>query len=98
VLRRERVLSKDVAKILRWLKFPGEFQLVREATIGYDRFAALAQKYAQRVVIAQAGKLRITAECTCKTDKIDGADPGGVPRQGHDSQGRDAAWRSRAAS
>ncbi len=35
-----------------------------EATIGYDWFAALAEKYAQRVVIAHAGKLRIIAEST----------------------------------
>ena len=87
VLRRERVLCKDVAKIVRLLQSLGEFQLVVEATIGYDWLAALAEKYAQRVVIAHAGKLRIIAESTCKTDKIDGADPGGVPGQGHDSRG-----------
>jgi transposase len=44
---------------------------VVEATIGYDWFAAMAEKYACRVVIAHAGKLRIIAESTRKTDKVD---------------------------
>jgi len=45
--------------------------VVVEATIGYDWFAALAEKYARRVVVAHAGRLRIIAESTRKTDKID---------------------------
>jgi transposase len=47
------------------------FQITVEATIGYDWFAALAEEYAQRVVLAHPGKLRIIAESTRKTDKID---------------------------
>jgi transposase len=65
------MLCKDVKKIEHFLKSLGTFQVVVEATIGYDWFAALAGKYAQRVVIAHAGKLRIIAESTRKTDKID---------------------------
>jgi transposase len=55
----------------QFLRALGPFQVTVEATIGYDWFAALAEKYAQRVVIAHAGKLRIIADSTRKTDKID---------------------------
>jgi transposase len=71
VLKRERILCKDVTKITKLLKSLGEFCVTVEATIGYDWFAALAEKYARRVVIAHAGKLRVIAESTRKTDKID---------------------------
>lgn len=71
VVQRMRVLCQEVEKIEKFLKSLGTFQVVVEATIGYDWFAALAEKHAQRVVIAHAGKLRIIAESTRKTDKID---------------------------
>jgi transposase len=60
-----------VDKIRKFLKSLGRFEVTVEATIGYDWFASLAETYAARVVIAHAGKLRIIAESTCKTDKID---------------------------
>ena len=71
VVQRVRILCKDVSQIEQFLQSLGQFEVVVEATIGYDWFAALAENYAQRVVIAHAGKLRIIAESTCKTDKID---------------------------
>lgn len=71
VVRRQRILCKQVTKIENFLKSLGEYQVTVEATIGYDWFAALAEKSARRVVIAHAGKLRVIAESTRKTDKID---------------------------
>ena len=71
VVQRKRLLCCEPFKIERFLESLGEFQVVVEATIGYDWFAALAEKHAQRVVIAHAGKLRVIAESTRKTDKID---------------------------
>jgi transposase len=71
VVRRERILCREVAKLRRFLKSLGPFQVTVEATIGYDWFAALAEEFADRVVIAHPGKLRIIAESTRKTDKID---------------------------
>lgn len=66
-----RILCRDVEKICEFFKSFGDFQVTVEATLGYDWFAALAEQYAQRVVVAHAGKLRVIAESTCKTDKID---------------------------
>lgn len=70
-LSSQRILCKDVTKIEKYFESLGSFQVTVEATIGYDWFAALAEKYADRVVIAHAGKLRVIAESTRKTDKID---------------------------
>lgn len=70
-VRRQRILCKEVSRIDTFLKSLDAYHVVVEATIGYDWFAALAETSAQRVVIAHAGKLRIIAESTRKTDKID---------------------------
>lgn len=71
LIQGKRIACKEVSKIEQFLRSLGKFQVTVEATIGYDWFAALAEKYADRVVIAHAGKLRIIAESTRKTDKID---------------------------
>lgn len=71
VCQRERIECQQLDRLQRFFESLGTFQVVVEATIGYDWFAALAEKYAQRVVIAHAGKLRIIAESTKKTDKVD---------------------------
>ena len=66
-----RILCCEQAKLRAFFKEMEAFQVTVEATIGYDWFAALAEEYADRVVVAHAGKLRIIAESTRKTDKID---------------------------
>ena len=71
LIESRRILCRDVDRISEFLKSLGDFQVTVEATIGYDWFAALAEHYAQRVVVAHAGKLRVIAESTRKTDKID---------------------------
>lgn len=71
VKHRRRLLCSDVEGIERFLESQIPFRVVVEATIGYEWFAALAERTAERVVIAHAGKLRVIAESTRKTDKID---------------------------
>ena len=71
LIESKRVLCREEDKITQFFASLGDFEVTVEATIGYDWFAALAEKYAKRVVVAHAGKLRIIAESTRKTDKID---------------------------
>jgi len=66
-----KILCKDTQHIVSFFRSLGDFKVTVEATIGFDWFASLASLYAKRVVIAHAGKLRIIAESTRKTDKID---------------------------
>jgi transposase len=70
VARRRLTCSRPEA-ILKFLEKLGPCEVVVEATIGFDWFAALAERVCRRVVIAHAAKLRIIAESTRKTDKID---------------------------
>jgi transposase len=70
-VKMQKLLCKDTDAIEAFFAELGEFALTVEATIGYDWFAALAERYAKDVQIAHAGKLRIIAESTKKTDKID---------------------------
>jgi hypothetical protein len=71
VRHRQRIPCRDVDRIGQLLRDQGPHQLVVEATIGYEWFAGLAERFAQRVVVAHAGKLRVIAESTRKTDKVD---------------------------
>lgn len=71
LIKNQRISCQAVEEITKFFKSIGDFQVTVEATIGYDWFASLAEHYAHRVVIAHAGKLRIIAESTRKTDKID---------------------------
>jgi transposase len=47
------------------------FQLVVEATASYEWFVQLVEPAADRVVLAHPGKLRVIAESTRKSDKLD---------------------------
>jgi transposase len=47
------------------------FQLTVEATSSYEWFVALLEPLAERVVLAHPKKLRVIAESTRKTDKLD---------------------------
>lgn len=71
VVDRKRLMCCEVQRIESFLKTHTPYQLTVEATIGYEWFASLAEQSARRVVLAHAGKLRIIAESTRKTDKID---------------------------
>lgn len=71
VSERRRMNCSEVERIDQFVVSHTPCQLVVEATIGYEWFASLAEKRAERVVLAHAGKLRVIAESTRKTDKID---------------------------
>ncbi|MFQ5464271.1 MAG: IS110 family transposase [Phycisphaerae bacterium] len=49
----------------------GDFRVVVEATASYEWFFLLIEDLADRLVLAHPKKLRVIAESTCKTDKID---------------------------
>lgn len=71
MLTSRRIQCSRPAEIESFLREQGPAELVVEATIGFDWFASLAEGVCERVVIAHPGKLRIIAESTRKTDKID---------------------------
>lgn len=71
VVGRKRIMCCEVHRIEEFLKSHTPCRLTVEATIGYEWFAGVAEQIAERVVIAHAGKLRVIAESTRKTDKID---------------------------
>jgi transposase len=71
VRQRQRLLCSCLDQVEQFLASHTPHQLVVEATIGYEWFADLADKHADRVVLAHSGKLRVIAESTRKTDKID---------------------------
>ena len=62
---------QDTAAIQEFFAALGRFQVVVEATAAYEWFFLLIEKYADRLVLAHPKKLRVIAESTRKTDKID---------------------------
>ena len=71
LVKNHKILCNDVTAIRDFFRSLGRFKVTVEATIGFDWFASLASEFAERVVIAHPSKLRIIAESTRKTDKID---------------------------
>lgn len=57
--------------LLMWRLRHGPFQLVVEATASYEWFLELVEPLAERVLLAHPGKLRVIAESTRKSDKLD---------------------------
>jgi transposase len=62
---------QDTAIIRAFFKGLGRFQAVLEATAAYEWFFLLIEDLADRMVLAHPKKLRVIAESTRKTDKID---------------------------
>ena len=71
VLARKRFACQDVDGIYQFFRELGTFQVVVEATASYEWFVRLVEPFACRVVLAHPRKLRVIAESTSKTDKID---------------------------
>jgi transposase len=69
--RTRRFGHTSTAAIVEFFQSLGEFQVTVEATASYEWFVRLIEPYAQRVVLAHPGKLRIIAESTRKSDKLD---------------------------
>ena len=73
---RQKIASKrlhcsDSQGITTWLAGFRPFQLVVEATASYEWFVQLIEPLAERVVLAHPAKLRVIAESTRKSDKLD---------------------------
>jgi transposase len=67
----QRLHCCDPQGISTWLAGFRPFQLVVEATASYEWFVQLIEPLAERVVLAHPGKLRVIAESTRKSDKLD---------------------------
>ena len=71
LLFRKRFSNLMSEQIVVFLKTLGEFQLTVEATASYEWFVQLVEPLAMRIVLAHPGKLRVIAESTRKSDKLD---------------------------
>jgi transposase len=68
---RKRFNCRDTASIRSFFEHLGAFQVVVEATANYEWFLLLVEDLADRWVLAHPKKLRVIAESTHKSDKID---------------------------
>jgi hypothetical protein len=71
VLVRRKLWCADEASIRRFFAELGEFDVVIEATASYEWFVRLIEPLARRVVLAHPKKLRVIAESTRKSDRLD---------------------------
>jgi transposase len=71
VVQRGRFRCEETARIRAFFEALGRFQVVVEATAAYEWFFLLIEDLADRLVLAHPKKLRVIAESTRKTDKID---------------------------
>ncbi len=67
----KRLVCATPELIVAYFKKMGEFQAVIEATASYEWLVRLLEPLAQRIVLAHPKKLRVIAESTRKSDKID---------------------------
>jgi len=71
VLARRRFGNRPTEPIVQFLAGLGEFAIVCEATASYEWFVQLVEPLAQQVVLAHPGRLRVIAESTRKSDRLD---------------------------
>jgi transposase len=71
VVCRKRMSCVEEDKIREWFARQTPFQVVVEATASYEWFVKLVEPMADRVVLAHPKKLRVVAESTRKSDKLD---------------------------
>lgn len=71
VVARARHKCRNTAELRRWFEALGPFQLAVEATAAYEWLFLLIEDLADRLVLSHPKKLRVIAESTRKTDKID---------------------------
>ena len=70
-LARRQLLCADEATLVKFFSELGEFEAVVEATASYEWFVRLIEPHARRVVLAHPKKLRVIAESTRKSDRLD---------------------------
>ena len=71
VVERKTLRCNRPDQITGWFRGLGPFQATVEATSSYEWFVQLVEPFAERVVLAHPKKLRVIAESTRKTDKLD---------------------------
>src|SRR5436305_9740648 len=71
VLKRQSLNCGEPGKIVAFFREVGEFQAVVEATASYEWLWQLLEPLADRLVLAHPKKLRVIAESTRKTDRLD---------------------------
>jgi transposase len=71
ITARRRFACRDTGGIRAFFEGLKRFQVVVEATAAYEWFFLLIEDLADRLVLAHPKKLRVIAESTRKTDKID---------------------------
>ncbi len=71
VVKRARFRCDRSDEVRAFFQELGPFQVVVEATAAYEWFFQLLEDLADRLVLAHPKKLRVIAESTRKTDKID---------------------------
>ncbi len=71
VVKRARFRCDESEAIRAFFQELGPFQVVVEATAAYEWFFLLIENLADRLVLAHPKKLRVIAESTRKSDKID---------------------------
>jgi transposase len=68
---RQRFYCSTPELIVAYFRKLGSFQAVVEATASYEWLVRLLEPFADRMVLAHPGKLRVIAESTRKNDKVD---------------------------
>jgi transposase len=71
VVARRTTACDETGKMVAFFESLGPFRVAVEATAGYAWFVELMEPLAEEVVLANPNKLRVIAESTKKTDKLD---------------------------
>jgi transposase len=71
VLARRTINCKETTEIVDFFRKFRPFKVVVEATASYPWFVELVEPLAERVVLGNPKKLRVIAESTRKTDRLD---------------------------
>ena len=71
ILDRKRYYCSEPERIVTFFESIKPFRVVVEATASYEWLLALLEPMAERVVLAHPKKMRVIAESTRKSDKLD---------------------------
>ncbi|WP_165236091.1 IS110 family transposase [Aquisphaera insulae] len=71
IVREAKLYPSEPHRIVEFFEAVGEYKVVLEATASYYWFVELLEPTAAEVVLANPAKMRVIAESTKKTDKLD---------------------------
>lgn len=72
IVREAKLYPDEPHRIVEFFEGLGEYKVVLEATSSYYWFVELVEPTAEEIVLANPSKMRVIAESTRKTDKLDG--------------------------